>query len=500
MSAAQLIDKTNYSTLLVQSSAGRSGSPDGNIYFDLANNQIQIITREELAQVDLGSGLEDNPLTDAMGITLQALYLFENQERRTDETLRQYYRDTRGVYQYAGAFYFNRGASLAGDDRQKIRQSGWIEYNGDQTDINRIYFGVRSLVAIEAASQPYWALVADTAEATLLAATWADFNRAGPIDEAIQVYGDTAYGDSSAGDFDYTASVLVIRLRPFGSEHAETTSTAAGITEFSGFSAGFGIGETDNAFNAYDLADVYGGARIAPWTGMSLEKLATAQTETGFNEADGNFTWVLSNTGGGTVDECAAYLDALQLQDADIDSGTGTYNGRAGRKWYTRNAAGKVVTNSISGEGLFIEGLSAAEKQKIIFTDDAGDEKTYPFQVEVRVNVGALAPTDANAWYHVYYADGASTADFDTANAVTVNDADGNPVKGNVATDAVANVISFSYDYSGNTQAGLAAGADKACIVIVEGDGGVAQALTAFTITETSIVNVTCAPETETNA
>ena len=89
MASAQLIDSSNYGTLLVRSTQPRNGTPgygattpNGNFFFDDVNNEVQIITREELAQVDLGSGNEDNPLTNAFGITMQACYLFENQERR----------------------------------------------------------------------------------------------------------------------------------------------------------------------------------------------------------------------------------------------------------------------------------------------------------------------------------------------------------------------------------------------------------------------------------
>ena len=52
---------------------------------------------------------------------------------------------------------------------------------------------------------------------------------------------------------------------------------------------------------------------------------------------------VLNNTGGGTAQQCAAFLDAATLQDADVDTGTGTYNGKKGRVWYSRNASGKVL-------------------------------------------------------------------------------------------------------------------------------------------------------------
>jgi hypothetical protein len=233
---------------------------------------------------------------------------------------------------------------------------------------------------------------------------------------------------------------------------------------------------------------------------MTLERLAAPQVETGFNEANGNFRWTLNNPNGGTAQQCAAYLDALTLQDADIDSGTGTYNGRKGRVWYSRNAAGKIVTSSIGGEGLFIEGLAPAEKQNVIMTDDAGATKTYPFTPQVEISVGAAAVADTDAWYHVFYADGAATADFDTTGAVTVNDGAGNPVKGNVSTNQIGGKIIFAFSYDTNTQAGLAAGADKQMVALVEGDGGAAQAITFFTVTRSPIVPVTCAPPSDNNA
>lgn len=498
-----LIDHTNYLTTLKESTNPRGSSPNGNVYFDSANNELQLIGVNELATVDFGSGPVTNPLNNFDGITLRALYNFENSRRRQNETLRTYERGTAGNYRFAGAYSFINGVKLDGTDRNKIRSSGWIEFanTGDgATDVDRIYHGVVSLVDVQATTVPYWSLVTATDETALQAATWTNFVRAGDINEAVQVYGDTAFGDSGAGDFDYTTRTLVVRVRSWGYNPGETTSVASGISEFSGNSAGYGVGESLNPSNTYALADVFGGSAIAPWSTMTLEKLASPQTETGFNEADGNFTWVLNNPAGGTVQQCAAYLDALTLQGTDIDAGTGSYIGTKGRVWYSRNAAGKVVTSSVGGAGLFIEGLSTAEKQNVIMTDNAGATKTYPFFPDVQITVGAAAIADTNAWYHVYYVDGSSTSDFDTANAVTVNDSAGNPVKGNVAADEVGGKISFAYAYDTNTQAGLSANTDKDCVVLVEGDGGAAQAITYFTITRNTVVAVTCAPPSDNNA
>ena len=499
------ITHLNFATTLKESTNPRGSAPNGNVYFDVANNEIQLIGADELPTFDHtsigGSAGQTNSLNNFDGITMRALYNFENARRRLNETLRKYKRGTDGDYRFAGAFSFVNGVKLDGTDRAKVRGSGFIEYANTldgATDVDRIYHGVLSLVDIQAGTAPYWALVTAEDETTLQAATWTNFVRAGDINEAVQVYGNTTY-DAGAGNFDYTSRILVVRVRSWGYIPGETTSVLTGISEFSGFSAGYGVGESINTNNAYTLANVYGGAKIAPWTGMTLEKLASPQVETGFNEANGNFTWVLNNTGGGTAQQCAAYLDAVTLQDADVDTGTGTYNGKKGRLWYTRNAAGKIVTTSIGGAGLFIEGLSTAEKQNVVMTDNAGATKTYPFFPEVQISVGTAALADANAWYHVFYVDGAAAADFDTAGAVTVQNATPADVKGNVQANQVGGKISFAYAYDTNTQAGLSAGADKNCVVIVEGDGGAAQATTYLTITRTPVVAVTCAPSSDNN-
>jgi len=508
-----IIDHTNYHLYLKQSTQPRSGTPDGNWYYDKANDIIELIGVDELATFDhtgMGGGASDaNQLTNADGITLRGMYNFDNQERVIDETLRQFLRGTSGTYRFAGAFNFINGVKLddtvLGDgstDRNKIRGSGWIEYADTQngkTDVDRIYHGMLSLVEIQATTVSRVALVANILEATLQAATWLDFNRQGPIDEAIQVYGDTTYGDATAGDFDDTSSIAVIRTRSWGYNPGETTSTLTKITEFSGFSAGYGVGESLNPANTYTLADVFGGAQIAPWTGMSLVK-DTPTTKTGFNEADGDFTWILLNTGGGTAKECAAFLDALTLQNLDIDDGTGSYDGQKGRVWYQRDADGLIVTISAEGEGLFIDGLSTAEKQNVILTDDAASEKTYPFFPEGKIDPGAPAIADANAWFQVYYTDGAADADFDKAGAVTVRDSGGSDVKGNVLAEQVGGYISFPYAYDTDTDAGLSAGVDKEMVCVVEGKGGAAQAITYFTMKRETTIAIPCAPLADLNA
>jgi hypothetical protein len=229
---------------------------------------------------------------------------------------------------------------------------------------------------------------------------------------------------------------------------------------------------------------------------MTLEKLASPVTITEFAEGSGNFTWVLNNSQNGSVYEMVAYLDALAQTDDDIDVGslTTTHGKRVGT-WYHYNANGQIVTRSGADNlGLYLYNVPVGDQQKVVFTDDTGNIKTYSFQVSVEAMVGSVAKGDSNAWYHSYFAD-----DYDTASAVTVEDTNGVEVKGN-ASGADANYkIIFAFDYTGDTVGGTP-NTDKNCVFLCEGDGEATQAKTLYTITQSSSVAFSCAPQVENNA
>lgn len=507
------IDLSNYDTLLVQSSVGRSGTPDGNIFFDVANGIVEIITVEEQATINMtqhgGGAADPNPLSEDDGIKFEALYAFERQERRTDEVLRQYDYFFTGTFKFGGAYeivnnrkFYDTDTggvnSLTGDDRFKIRGSGWIERNVAGA-IGRIYYGNKSLGNILALSQPYYQIVDGGPPV--------DYDKDGPVDEAIQVYGDIAV-DTNTTTFD-TRTFLSLKVRTFGQNYDEKQLADSGVAEMGGYSSGFALGESVHLTSgAYALADVYGGGQISPWTGMGLEELDVPQTETGFTTADGNFTWVLNNTIPGNLNECIAFLDALAQTDDDInDHAINTTNGKRVGTWYTYNAAGKIlpeVGTGAVGEGLFIEGLVGTDKNRVIFTDDAGATKEYPAYSNVSVTVGANAVADTLAWFHAFFLDGPGAGDdFNTAGAVTVQDADGSTlIKGNVSGSGlrVINDIVFEFDHAGDTLGGPGgAGTDKDVVFECEGDGGVTAAKTVFTLTNAAEISASCVPLVENN-
>jgi len=568
MAVEQLIDLSNYDSLLVQSTQNRAGTPDWNVFFDSSNGKLEFIRADELATLDLSgwittwvqsitvedvggtftraswdfvadwfvagrsfassgfvswwnnstfviqtvtstvitvtdnTGLVDeagwwdeiiasvaeaNPLTAQDGIKLEAGYAFENQERRTDENLREFDKMIEGSFKFAWAYNFvaNNKPSIDAD-RDIIRGSGWIEYDAAWA-VGRIYYGNNGLGAILALSQPYFQN----------SIGWEpfDFAKDGNFNEAIQVYWDIAV-DATTTTFDFR-TYEAISVRSFGQNYDRKESTTdLWILELGAYSSGYAVSESPHLTTGnYTLADVYGWAQIAPWTWMTLEKLAVAQTETGFNEADWDFTWVLHNTWNGTLDECVAFLDALAQTDDDIDVGAITVtNGKRVNTWYSYNATGQIVTNSWADSlGLFIENIPTADEQGIVFTDDAWDEKTYPFQSQIEVSVGTVAVADTLAWYHSFF-----LAAFNTSSAITVEDASSNPVKWNVSTDHTANKIVFAFDYDWDT-IGWTAWTDKDAVFLCEWDGGATQQKTWYTLSRIAIVSVPCEPWVETN-
>lgn len=495
MATPQLITVDNVLSLTTLSTQARSGTPDGNFFWDPANNGFQIITAEELANVDLGSGAEANPLTNFFGITLQAIYRRMLFDRENEASLQNYDRFVSSVFQYAGAWRLVNGikpdsSDIVGltDERQKIRGSGWQEYAADG-GLDRVYFGPFSLNGINAASRPYVLLAEKpVTETTRLAATPIDASRDGDYSEAVQVMGSTANtpSDASAGNFDFREThETILSVRDHGFTTSESTATASGTGTLEGFAIGFGVGNATSPTNTITEGDL---DTAAPFTGMLYTRNAAPVTRTGFNEADGDFTDELSNTAGGNLTQIRARLDYLFRQDTDIDQNTNGLLGKRMEPPYTV-VDGIIVFRS----GLFVP-VNVADQQSIRLTDDSGNEKTYPFLVQVDVTVSAAWATDANAWFRCMFLDGASTADFNTATAVTVNDSSSNAVSGTSADGRVVNlgggsyVVRFVFDYDANNQAGLTAGEDKDVVFLAEGNGGAAQGKAEFTITRTAVV------------
>ncbi len=500
------IDLSNYATTLVQSTAGRAGSPDGNVYFDKTTGKLELLDVTEVPTVDLtavgGGATDPNPLQTIDGIKFEAIYAFENQERKIDEVLGQYDRWTSGTFKFGGAYNFVN-ARVPADvvDIALIRGSGWNEYDGSNV-VQKIYFGNKGLSNIELLSQPYYQLGWHT--------TATDYQKAGQFDEAILVY-ENGVADNKLTD-EY------VSIRTYGQNY-DRKSTAAdlGIAELGGYSTGFAVNENihlTTSEGTMPIASVYNtdpSSQVGAWLNMTLEELDTPRSVDGFTQGDGKeFTWVLNNPQSTSLNNCVAYLDAIATQAEDVNAhGTNTDIGKDVDVWYTYNAAGKVVTQNgsdigVLGEGVFIENVPPEDKQSIVFIDDTNTLLTYPAYTGITANLGNTI-SDVEAWFQTYFAT-STNGNYNTPTAVTVEDKNDSAVKSVVGVAislspfyvSTPDRIVFEFDYLTGGGSGDAS-ADQDCVFVVEGDGTVTQAKTLYTITDTPSISITCAPLAENN-
>ncbi|MCD6176555.1 MAG: hypothetical protein J7K29_01815 [Candidatus Cloacimonetes bacterium] len=492
-----IIDLSNYDTTLVQSTAGRAGTPDGNIFFDKTNGKIEFISADELPTLDLtsvGGGATDaNPLLITDGIKFEAIYAFENQERSADEDLRKYDRWTSGTFKFGGAYNFvNAKIPSAVEDRAIIRGSGWVELDADGVPIKK-FFGNKGLSNIEAGSQPYYQQT--------IQGTATNFAKVGQIDEAILVYQDT--DANGTPDIDLT-TYEAVSIRTYGNNYdRKDTTNDLGIAELGGYSTGFAVNEsvhlTTNT-TSHPYADVMG-TPTGVWANMELNYIGSPSAKTEFSDQTGTrlFTWELISDDSATLDQQVAWLDAFATEEAMEADGLGGETGHFGKDietWYSYNASGQVVTKSgvdPDTEGLYLNHVPTSDQQRVVMTADDGIIKAYSFSVSVEAAVGATAKADANAWYHSYFA-----TNYNSDSAITVEDKSASEVKGLASTADGSNKIIFSFDYTGDTVGG-SADSDKDCVFLCEGDGGATQQKTLYTIIKNTTVAFSCAPGVENN-
>jgi hypothetical protein len=520
MAAPVLIKPDNRAVTLVRSTNPRGSTPDGNYYIDLANDLLQIITLEENATVDLGSGAEANPLANTTKIQLLALYFELLEVATTDAAVQNYLGQIDAVGNrmgtLVGAMAFVNGVKLDStnssltDERQKIADSGFTEFAAlglGNVVIDRVYHGAKAQ-NVDAGTQCYYQLSASLSEADRQAAQPVDFSKLGAVNEVIQTFGTTANGDAAAGDFDSrTGAVLILNARQFGFTTSEVNSSTAGTNELGAYSQVYSLSQgAVNELSGLSIADVFGGAAITPYTGITFNRLAVPQTESGFNESDGNFTDVVSNTAAASLLQIRAKLDAWALQDTNINDSTATtgdFLPRRAEPLYSVNAQGKIVTR----RGLLVEGIAGIDQQGIIFTDDAGGEKTNPAPdagIDIKISAAWFDDVAGGQWFRLMYEDGAAAADFETANAVTVNDSNSTPVAGDkddarILASGDDYILRLSYAHGANTQAGLNAGEDKP-VVFQIGSTATKRRTVRFTVTSAIAQAYDAVTESETNA
>jgi hypothetical protein len=200
------------------------------------------------------------------------------------------------------------------------------------------------------------------------------------------------------------------------------------------------VTHTENAVNT-----------TTPYTDMSITWYAAAQTETGFTGGDALFH-VIVDGASGTAEEIYEFVQAELRKATDIDAGAGSQIGKVTNS-ILRFVGDTLYTSLMPEGGTFVDNYLAVDKNRIVFVEDDGDERIYPYVAVLILNFGDNLKNDAAAKYWVYFTTTPDGDDYGEATAILVNDGEAVPaaMTGDVSNNAS---ISRTFDYDGNTQGG----------------------------------------------
>lgn len=395
--------------------------------------EITIDPQAKTITLNLAGNLSDD------GVTLQAVFSFLKEEWKSDPALIAYDFPISGPGAVGEQFIFIDDWIPANEQtRTLFRTAGWREVTAANA-IKREYLAPISLGNIDAGDTAYYAFATDTAKT--------DFDFDGPVNQGIQ-----SFGDSANGNFDKRSEELKLFIRIQGKIYNQSSTTAIGVTgdtTFIGYR--FPLSEGD------DLKITATDATIdttEPYLSMSITYGTVVRSVGGVNYT---FDTAVIDGNNASKEQIYEYVQRQLRKPTDIDA-----NGSGVIGELADSLLAFVGDTLVTAEGVWIDNFNANDTNSIIFTDQNGNEITFPFVASGQFNFNAVLQSDPDAVFRLFFADS-----YGTAAAITVNDNDGNPIAGNVGGNPS---LAFTFDYDGNVQGGRTPGTDAPVIAVAIGE------------------------------
>lgn len=420
------------------------------------------------------------------GVTLQALYskfikLWET------SAYNKYPFPMYAIDALSGQFLFGTdGGSYNGwkpatdGTRQMLRDGGWSEYSSGGV-LNRQYVGIVALASgFPGGAQFYYQRASG--------GTAYNFTFTDSPNEGIQVY-----GDATNGNYD-TRTYFKLFCREANYTFDDATLTDVGASSTGAFKVSLPIAV------GTDLKTYSGGSPIldaamsgAPYSSLALQYFGSDQTA--YDIGAYPFRVEVDNsTANATLEQVYTWLQYKLRQSGDIDGGGGTVVGK------TANSLMYFVGDTAyTTQGVFLKGVIAADKNRIIFRDQNSVDRTYPYLSAGKLKFNAALTQGGTGYYRLYFlnddAGNDAGADYGTAAAITVNNNSAAAIAGTITGAEIA----FDYDYTNNVQRGAASAGDDAPVVLVAGNKGVAKpvVVTGITITASKSMEFSAVAETD---
>ena len=247
--------------------------------------------------------------------------------------------------------------------------------------------------------------------------------------------------------------------------------------------------------------EVYEGSNKGTYTISGTPTATTVTINETFpaSESNASFTIKPAVALGATLQEAYTFVQAKLRQDTDIDDTAGTVIGKTASLLLdfvgpTLNCGTFAPTNpNGGGSGVMIEGIADADLNSVVFYDNTATTRVYPYASAGLMKFNSFLTAGGTGWYRMYYTDptvASSTDEWGDADAVTVNDKDGNPIAGTISAAS----ISFNYDYTNNSQHSPT-NSDFGVTVVAGNTGSAKPVVATATITQSKTIEITLTAE-----
>jgi hypothetical protein len=327
--------------------------------------------------------------------------------------------------------------------RYLLRTCGWAVKDSGGVSLEE-WAGIISLGSIGGADQAYFLQAA--------AGSVADFQLAGAVNQAVKIYGDVTHGD-----FDYR-DYFRIFCRIYAKSYAMAQLSDIGVTELTYQVYRFPLANAADIKITHDDAAMSG----APYSGMSITWYAVAQPrDIGGTNRDFH---IIIDGNGGTAEQIYEFVQYKLRQNSDIDAGAGTQTGKKVAA-LLRFVGDTLYTQAVTEGGVFIDDYQEADINRLVFVDDLGGERTFPYTAVLTLQFGDNLVADADAEFWVFFTTN-PTGNYGSSNAVLVDDADDADMVGAIGG---LSSLQLTFNYDTNSQGGRTPAEDAAITVIAVG-------------------------------
>ena len=422
---------------------------------DNGSTEVYINTSTKRIKLVLTGDLSNTGVQNENGVTLKCLYSFLKEEWRNDPNSKNLAAFPFPMVPITDeSFEFVDGWDLFDATAEGlIRDAGWSVKDATTGNPVKIFAGIIGLGSIEPDDQLYYQQVSGGATTNVLLT--------GQVNQGVQIYSDTN-GDGTP-DYD-RRTYFALFAREYAQKYGKATLTTIGATSMSNQAYRFPLSTSSDAIKITNNDTTV--SSNAPYTGMSITFYTTPQAVsiggTPYNfgiEIDGN---------NGTAEQIYEFVQWSLRQTTDIDNGAGSINGNIVDE-LLEFVGDTLKTKSASnyqggGSGVWITGYQPADETRLVFVDNTGTERTYPYNAVLQINFGDNLRLDASAKYWVYFTTlpGAGN-DYGESGALIVDDATNADISGDVSGQTF---VQRTFAYDTNAQGGRTAGTDAAITVV----------------------------------